>query len=112
MSDSDHEHNEAIVLDGGDNAKIAHTIAPQALAVADQSVTEAARVLRRGNAFTQIAQDVALCHRPELAQVAHRITVELDAPNASLRHRAVLSVCKQFGFKRVETYARCPAREP
>ncbi len=56
MAYRQNEHNQTVILDIGHNAVIDHPIAPKILAVADESVAPATRILVAGNAFAQISQ--------------------------------------------------------
>jgi hypothetical protein len=49
MPHCDHQDDEAVVLDGGDDAVIADAVAPQPLAVAGDRMTQAARVFAAGD---------------------------------------------------------------
>ena len=51
MPDCYHQDDEAIVLDGGNNAIVADTVTPQALEVAGESTAQAARVSAAGDSF-------------------------------------------------------------
>jgi hypothetical protein len=76
VSNRDDEHDEAVVLDRGDDAVVADPITPQALEVAGKRVTETARVLLGSDPLAQKAQDATLRLDIELAQVACGVTIE------------------------------------
>src|SRR5581483_3684384 len=80
MADRHHQHDKAVILDGGDDAVIADAIAPESLEVAAQGMAESPRVLRGGDALPQISQNRALRRDAELAQLAGGVAVEFDAP--------------------------------
>jgi len=75
-----HQDGKPVVLDRGNDAVIPHAVAPQALQVVDQRASEAARVFGGRDALAQIGEDQAPRRRSQLAQIARRIRVELDAP--------------------------------
>jgi hypothetical protein len=80
MSDRDNEHDEAIILDRGDDAIVADAVTPESLQITGKGVPEAAGVFVCGDAFAQIAQDQALGLDVEPTQIAGGIAIEFDTP--------------------------------
>jgi len=82
VSDGEDQNDETVFLDRRDDAVGTDAVTPKVLQIARQRSAEAARVLRRGNALAQAAEDRPLRLCSELAQIARRVAIELNTPNA------------------------------
>jgi hypothetical protein len=80
VSDGDDEDDEALILDRGNDPKVANAVTPQSLEIARECVPKAARVFVGSDPFPQITQDLTLSLNVEPAQIARGVTVEFDAP--------------------------------
>jgi hypothetical protein len=80
VPDGDHEHDEAIVLNRGDDPEIADAISPKTLQIVCQRVSETARVLVGRNSLTQIAENLSLGLNVKFTQIARGVPVEFNAP--------------------------------
>lgn len=92
VPDRHDENNEAIVFDGCNDTIVANAVTPETFKIAAKWLSEASRVLGRGNTLTQVTQDRSLRGRAELAQLAGRGGIELDAPEAWFIHAALWSL--------------------
>jgi hypothetical protein len=81
MRDRNYKNDKAIVLDGGDDAIIADTVAPEPFALTHQRVTQTPRILAARDPFPQISQNTPFGIGAQFPQVADGGAVELDAPD-------------------------------
>ena len=86
VSNGNDQYNETVVLDRRDNAIAANAIAPQALQIAGERLTETPWVFCCGNTFAKITNDGSYAYCTELAKIARRFGVEFYSPGAGFAH--------------------------
>jgi hypothetical protein len=102
-----HEHHEPVILKRCNNSIIVDSVAPEALPVSGQRVTEATRIHAASDARSQIVQDTILSVGPELMQVARCRAMEFHSPSRSSHPRfARLLSCRS----RLSSVTRGPLR--
>jgi hypothetical protein len=88
LTNAHHQHDKAIILDLGNDSKVANAIASKPLAITRQRVAETPRIGATDYPLAQVSQNAALAVGAE-PRKSRTAAMKLDLPGWRGRHRLV-----------------------